>query len=88
MTELATLDRLPEGEITDVVGELRAIRAILSDQTAELMRGKAAARFLGVSLATLYRMASANPLLRPVCVGTGCKRWRRADLQRYVSELA
>lgn len=79
-----TFDSTTEGA---VLAELRAIRSLLASQQAELLTGKAAARFLGVSLATLYRLSSRFDTLRPVTVGQGCKRWKRTALAKYVADL-
>jgi len=76
-----------EVSLADVVHELRQLRAAVTSQQAELLTGKQAAKFLGISVASLYRLAASTPALRAVTVGQGAKRWRRADLQKYVSEL-
>jgi predicted DNA-binding transcriptional regulator AlpA len=77
--EFATLD--------DLLRELRSIRAVLSQQSSELLTAKATAKLLGISVASLYRIAASDPRMRPVRVGTGSKRWRRTDLQKYISGL-
>src|ERR1043165_3136167 len=78
-SEPATLD--------DLLRELRLLRGVLSSQSAELLPAKAASRLLGISVASLYRIAASDEKMRPVKVGTGSKRWRRADLQKYISGL-
>jgi predicted DNA-binding transcriptional regulator AlpA len=78
-SEPATLD--------DLLRELRLLRGVLSSQSAELLTAKAASRLLGISVASLYRIAASDEKMRPVKVGTGSKRWRRADLQKYISGL-
>ncbi len=72
--------------LADVLQELRQIRTVLASGQAELLTAKQAARLLGISVASLYRLAAANAKLKPITVGHGSKRWRRADLQRYVAE--
>jgi predicted DNA-binding transcriptional regulator AlpA len=73
--------------LADVVYELRAVRAVLASQQAELLSATAAARFLGISVATLYRLAANFVILKPITVSRGCKRWKRASLTAYVASL-
>ncbi|MBI2805302.1 MAG: hypothetical protein HYX68_10035 [Planctomycetes bacterium] len=73
--------------LADVVHELRAIRSVLASQQAELLTAKAAARFLSISVATLYRRAANIVILKPVAVSPGSRRWKRASLMQYVAGL-
>ncbi len=83
-----------EGKVTedrpatldDVCRELRGLRAAIACKQAELLPASRAAEFLGVGRSTLYRLMAAEPLLKPVRLPAG-KRWRRADLQKYVDGL-
>lgn len=74
-------------EMRDVLAALKRIEALLAEQSAEVFCRDAAARFIGVSPATLDRLASANPALRPVRVSVGRVVWRRNDLRAFLDGL-
>lgn len=44
------------------------------------------ARRLGVSTRTVWRLTSEGRLPQPVAIGR-CKRWHRADVDRFVESL-
>ncbi len=81
----------PAGEdvgLAAVVRELRRVRELLEAQTTELLDARQAARFLGVSEATLYRLRAAGEVPASVRLGGGALiRWRRNDLQNYIEKL-
>lgn len=74
-------------DINDLLAALKRIEALLAEQSAEVFCRDSAARFIGVSPATLDRLASANPALRPVRVSVGRVVWRRADLRAFLDGL-
>jgi excisionase family DNA binding protein len=51
-----------------------------------LMRVEAVADYMGVSVRTVWRLVSSGRLARPVAIGR-CKRWRRADVEKFVAAL-
>jgi len=69
-----------------ILGELRLIRELLSEQSAAALGREAAARYLDVSTATLERLTSAGKV-KSVMVSAGRRIWRRVDLERYLNEL-
>jgi excisionase family DNA binding protein len=73
--------------LVDVVQELRALRAAIARQDAELMTAAQAARFLGIGKTKLYQLAALDERLKPVKLPGGGKRWRRADLEAFVASL-
>ncbi|HZZ81933.1 MAG TPA: helix-turn-helix domain-containing protein [Gemmataceae bacterium] len=72
--------------LADLIAELKQIKELLGEQSSAAFRRGAAARFLGVSPATLDRLTSAGKL-RSVRVSEGRVVWRRADLQAYLDQL-
>lgn len=52
---------------------------------ALLIDAKALATMLSVSISTLYRLQSAGKLPRAVALGAGSKRWKRADIESWIS---
>jgi excisionase family DNA binding protein len=56
-----------------------------ADPLPLLLTADQAARYIGVSLRTLWRLASAKQLPEPLHVGRAA-RWRRADLDAAVAE--
>jgi predicted DNA-binding transcriptional regulator AlpA len=85
---LDTLSSSPAVPTPDLLlEELREIKLLLAAQSAAVLNRAAAARFIGVSPATLDRLASANPALRPVRVSQGRVVWRREDLQAFLDGL-
>lgn len=74
-------------ELGDVVAALGRIEELLAEESSAVLCRAAAARFIGVSPATLDRLASANPALRPVRVSVGRVVWRRADLRSFLEAL-
>lgn len=50
-----------------------------------LIEVKEFARLIDVSTATLWRMRSAGKLPPEVKLSAGCVRWRRSDVERWVS---
>ena len=86
---LANTLAIPSSTIVlgDLLDALKRIEALLAERSAAVLRREAAARFIGVSTATLDRLASRNPALRPVRVSQGRVVWRRADLQAFLDAL-
>lgn len=73
--------------LCDLLAELKQIKELLAVQSSEVFCREAAARFIGVSVATLDRLASSNPALRPVRVSQGRIVWRREDLRAFLLGL-
>lgn len=51
---------------------------------AEVLRPKDAARFLGVSIQTLYRWTWTGKICRPFKIGDRASGWRLSDLQAFI----
>ena len=51
-----------------------------------LLRVEQVAAELGVSRRTVWRLVSGGRLPRPLAIGR-CRRWRRADVERFVVGL-
>lgn len=69
--------------------ELRRLREAVERAGAErplLVTAKAAARLLGVSRSTLYRLVAEKVLPKPA-KNLGGSRWRRADLEQVAARL-
>lgn len=54
---------------------------------AELLRDAEAARFLGVGVRTLWKMASGGSVPKPVHLPGRITRWRRSELAAFVEQL-
>ncbi len=52
---------------------------------AELLRPKEAARFLGVSVQTIYRWVWEGKICKPIKIGTRASAWKREDLQAFIA---
>ena len=70
--------------LEDVVKELRKLHSVMAAEQAELLDAHAVARLLSVSKPTLHRLASAGKLPVAVKIG-GSVRWRKADLQAWIT---
>ncbi len=82
-----TTDTLTLMGLKDVVAALERIEAILAEDMAAVLSRKQAACFLGISPASLDRLAAGNPELRPIHPTPGRSVWRKADLQAYLDKL-
>lgn len=51
-----------------------------------LMRPKIAARFLGISEATLYRWIKDGKLVEPMQVSVGIRGWTRPELEKFAAK--
>jgi predicted DNA-binding transcriptional regulator AlpA len=71
----------------ELLSALERIEALLSAESAAVLSRKQAANFLGLSPASLDRLASSNPALKPIHPTPGRTVWRKADLQRYIEGL-
>ena len=81
-------DPLPDTPTnSEILETLRRIESLLAEQSAAALGRDAAARFIGVSVATLDRLASVNPALRPVRVSQGRVVWLRSALEAYLKSL-
>lgn len=58
---------------------------VASDANSLLIDVNLVGQLIGVSTATVWRMRSAGKLPPPVNLSAGCVRWRRADVERWVS---
>lgn len=76
-----------KNRLAGVLKSLQQIESLLAEQSAAALGRDAAARFIGVSPATLDRLASSNPALRPVRVSIGRVVWRREDLCAFLAGL-
>jgi len=74
-------------ELRDVLEALERIEALLAEDSAAVLSRKQAARFLGISPASLDRLAASVPELRPIHPTPGRSVWRKADLQAYLDKL-
>jgi excisionase family DNA binding protein len=85
----APLDRVDAEQIDlgDVLSALERIERLLAEQSSAALGRDAAARYLGVSVATLDRLTSAGKL-KSVRVSVGRVVWRRIDLEKYLGDLA
>lgn len=52
-----------------------------------LLTIRAATKFIGVSRSSIYRLIDCGALT-PVTLVTGCRRLRREDIERFISNLA
>jgi predicted DNA-binding transcriptional regulator AlpA len=67
--------------------EVRRVRELLEADAAELLDAAAAARLLGISEPSLYRLRSAGKCPAPVKLSAGLVRWRRSELLDYIRGL-
>jgi hypothetical protein len=74
-------------DLSDVVASLDRIEAILGEQSSAVFSRKLAARYLGISPASLDRLAASVPELRPIHPTPGRSVWRKSDLQTYLDNL-
>lgn len=56
-----------------------------SAETPEALPAAAAARLLGVSRATFFKLHAAGKLPMPVYLTPRCPRWRRAELLAWLA---
>ncbi len=57
-----------------------------SNQTTEkLLTAQAIAEKLSLSKRAIFRMRSAGLICAPVRVGAGAIRWRKSDIERWIS---
>lgn len=74
--------------MSDTAVTLADVLAAVERRAAPLLlTGPQAAAYLGVGLTTFERLTAAGELARPVSLPEGGKRWRRADLDRFVGRL-
>ncbi len=52
-----------------------------------IMRPADAAKYLSVSVQTLYRWAAEGKLPRPLKLGERASGWKKADLDAYIASL-
>lgn len=57
----------------------------VSSATPELIDAEAVAQLLSVSPATLYRLASAGKLPRPIKLGSRITRYRRSEITAWIA---
>jgi hypothetical protein len=74
-------------DLSDVLAALERIEAILAQDFAAVLSRKQAARYLGISPASLDRLAASVPDLRPIHPTPGRSVWRKVDLQKYLDQL-
>ena len=55
-----------------------------TEQAGCILRPQAAARYLGVSVQSVYRWAAAGRLPRPLKLGPRTSGWKLADLQAFI----
>lgn len=60
----------------------------MPNPTQELFRPKETAMFLGVSIATLWRMPHKDQSFPKPLKVAGMTRWRRSDLELYINQRA
>lgn len=83
----ATEPETKDVTLAHVVEKLEELRRIMASQSAELMTGPAAARYLGITPKALQRLSRLNVLLRPVKLETGGRRYRKRDLDAYIEKM-
>ena len=74
-------------DLGDVLAALKRIESILAEESAAVLSRKQAASYLGISPASLDRLAASVPELRPIHPTPGRTVWRKADLKRYIDGL-
>lgn len=57
------------------------------EPTPDLLTAQEVARRLSIGVRTLYRLADAGVLPRPIRFSRKLVRWRTADIERYLREL-
>lgn len=73
-------------QTADPVASLNAKTPLVTANDSTLMvEVKEFARLIDISTATLWRMRSAGKLPPDVKLSRGCVRWRRADVELWVS---
>ncbi|MEX3961663.1 helix-turn-helix transcriptional regulator [Paraburkholderia sp. EG286B] len=55
-------------------------------ETDSIVRPRAAAAFLGVSIATLYRWAREGQIAPPIKLGERTSGWRRSYLDAFIAD--
>lgn len=58
-----------------------------ADPPPDLLTAQEVARRLSVGVRTLYRMAEAGVVPRPIRFNRKLVRWRATDIERYLQEL-
>lgn len=56
-----------------------------AQNTDKLLTAAAVAEMLSLSKRQVFRMRSAGLICGPVRVGSGAIRWRRSDVERWIS---
>jgi predicted DNA-binding transcriptional regulator AlpA len=72
-----------EPSLSDLLAEVRQVRRM----SAALLCGRDAAAFLGMDRTSFYRRVAAGVIPKAVRVGNGPRRWRRAELEKFVGAL-
>ncbi len=56
--------------------------------TDAILRPKAAAKYLGVAVSTLYRWAAASDFPKPFHLGPRVTGWRKEDIDQWIERQA
>jgi hypothetical protein len=73
--------------LSELLAVLKRIESLLAEDSAAVLSREQAARFLGISPASLDRLAASVPELRPIHPTPGRSVWRKSDLKRYIEGL-
>jgi len=74
-------------DLSDLLSELKEIKALLAEKSSAVMSRKQAANYVGISVAAWDRLVASHQELRPIHPTPGRCVWRKADLQAYLDSL-
>jgi len=63
-------------------------RSVLDQTSCELLTVQQVSQLLKVSVRSVWRLATAGQLPKPVRLSAKLVRWRRVDLERHLAGLA
>ncbi len=76
-----------EAAITDLARVVEVLVGHVQPEPDPLLSAKQVARQIGTSTRTVYRMAAAGQLPRPICCGARYRRWRRSEVLVAIEKM-